>query len=57
MKKLPTKRAKTFNNMTSDSFTVTVSYNESTPHGLPPGLRDPLLAKFEVSGVADVIAK
>jgi hypothetical protein len=57
MKKLPTKRAKTFNNMTSDSFTVTISYNKSSPHGLPPGLKDPHLAKFEVSGVADAIAK
>jgi hypothetical protein len=56
-KRLPVKRAVTYSNVTSDSFSFTLAYNTSSPNGLPPGVSDPLLGVFEVSGVADAIQK
>jgi hypothetical protein len=57
LKRLPVKRAVTYSNATSDTFSFTLAYNTSSPNGLPPGVSDPLIGAFEVSGVADVIQK
>ena len=46
-KKLPVKRAVKYANLTGDGFDFTLSYNASGPHGLPPGVTDPLLARYK----------
>lgn len=44
-KKLPVKRALRWTNLTADPFTFTLAYNESSPHGLPPGVKDTLIGR------------
>lgn len=56
-KKLPIKRAIKYTNLTQDAFSFRLVYNESSPHGLPPGVTDPLLAEYTVSGVQDAVER
>nr|QBY35573.1 heat shock protein 70G [Dunaliella salina] len=59
MKKLPVRRLIHFNNLTQDPIRMSLLYNDSTPHGLPPAT-DPqssAIGTFEVSGINTVINK
>jgi hypothetical protein len=56
-KKLPIKRAIKYNNLTIDSFSFDLQYNTSGAHGLPPGVTDPKLAQYTVSGIKDAIKR
>eukprot|EP00879_Flechtneria_rotunda_P024057 GHRR01025481.1.p1 GENE.GHRR01025481.1~~GHRR01025481.1.p1 ORF type:complete len:539 (+),score=222.19 GHRR01025481.1:412-2028(+) len=56
-KKLPIKRAIKYSNLTIDGFSFDLHYNTSTVHGLPPGVEDPQLASFQVSGIQDAIKR
>ncbi|KAF5840430.1 Hsp70 protein-domain-containing protein [Dunaliella salina] len=59
MKKLPVRRLIHFNNLTQDPIRMSLLYNASTPHGLPPAT-DPqssAIGTFEVSGINTVINK
>jgi hypothetical protein len=56
-KKLPIKRAIKYTNLTQDAFSFRLRYNESSPHGLPLGVTDPLLAEYTVSGVQDAVER
>lgn len=56
-KKLPVKRSVSFTNLTADPIKFTLSYNESAPHGLPPGTKGAVLGEFEVTGIPTVISR
>eukprot|EP00775_Hariotina_reticulata_P013787 gene13787-13908_t len=56
-KKLPIKRAVKYNNLTIDGFSFELRYNSSTTHGLPPGVSDPLLAAYTVSGITSAVQR
>ena len=56
-KKLPIKRAVKYNNLTIDGFSFQLHYNTSGTHGLPPGVVDPKLAQYTVSGIKDAIKR
>lgn len=60
MKKLPVKRLVTFVNVTRSPIKISLAYNttSSLPHGgLPPGVDEPALAAFEISGVEKAIER
>ncbi len=54
---MPIKRAIKYNNLTIDSFSFDLHYNTSGSHGLPPGVTDPKLAEYTVSGIKDAIKR
>jgi hypoxia up-regulated 1 len=57
MKKLPIKRVVHLSNVTGSPIKISLSYNASTHHGLPPGVDEPKLAAFEISGVEKAIER
>jgi len=57
MKKLPIKRIVHLSNVTASPIRVSLSYNTSTHHGLPPGVDMPELASFEITGIEGVIER
>ena len=57
MKKLPIKRIVHLNNISASPIRISLSYNTSTHHGLPPGVDSPKLASFEVTGIEGVIER
>ena len=57
MKKLPIKRIVHLNNVSASPIRISLSYNTSTHHGLPPGVDSPELASFEVTGIEGVIER
>jgi hypoxia up-regulated 1 len=57
-KKLPVKRAVKFSNLTADGFSFRLAYNESAPHGLPPGhVGSLVIAEYSVSGIKAAIER
>lgn len=57
MKRLPIKRLVTFNGTTKDPIRFSIAYNTTTSSGLPPGVDDPHLASFEVTGINKAIER
>ncbi|GIL71901.1 hypothetical protein Vretimale_636 [Volvox reticuliferus] len=57
MKKLPNKRVVKLERLAGDPLRFSLAYNISTPHGLPPGVKTPELAEFEVTGIDGVIQR
>ncbi len=57
MKKLPNKRVVKLDNLAGDPLRFSLAYNQSTPHGLPPGVKTPELAEFEATGIDGVIQR
>ena len=57
MKKLPIKRVVHLNNVTASPIRMSLAYNTSTHHGLPPGVEAPELASFEVTGIEKAIER
>ena len=57
MKKLPIKRVVHFSNVSSDPIQISLEYNTTTPHGLPPGVSNSSLAAMEITGIDTVIAR
>jgi hypothetical protein len=51
------KRAVKYSNLTIDGFSFELRYNASGTHGLPPGVLDPKLAEYTVSGIKDAIKR
>jgi hypothetical protein len=51
------KRAVKYSNLTIDGFSFELRYNASGTHGLPPGVSDPKLATYSVSGIKDAIKR
>jgi hypoxia up-regulated 1 len=56
-KRLPARRAVKFHNLTTDGFSFSLRYNTSSPRGLPPGVSDPLLARYTVSGIRRAVER
>ncbi|GIL45761.1 hypothetical protein Vafri_2912 [Volvox africanus] len=57
MKKLPNKRVVKLERLAGDPLRFSLAYNISTPHSLPPGVKTPELAEFEVTGIDGVIQR
>jgi len=59
MKKLPVRRIVHFNDLTRDPIRLSLAYNTTTPHGVPPATdpQDPSIGHFEVTGIDTVISK
>ncbi|GLI64023.1 hypothetical protein VaNZ11_007184 [Volvox africanus] len=57
MKKLPNKRVVKLERLAGDPLRFSLAYNITTPHGLPPGIKTPELAEFEVTGIDGVIQR
>ncbi|GFR42342.1 hypothetical protein Agub_g3033, partial [Astrephomene gubernaculifera] len=57
MKKLPSKRLVKLERLAADPLRFSLAYNGSTPHGLPPGVREAALAEWEVTGVDEVVGR
>ncbi len=57
MKKLPSKRVVKLENVTADPLKFSIAYNGSTIHGLPPGVKSPELAAWEVTGIDAVVKR
>ena len=57
MKRLPIKRVVTFSNVSKDPIRFSIAYNSSTSSGLPPGVDEPHLASFEVTGINKAIER
>lgn len=55
MKRLPVTRVVHFRELQQDTVRFSLAYNASTPHRLPPGVTQPELGAWEVSGVSTVI--
>mmetsp|Transcript_27424 Transcript_27424/g.69745 ORF Transcript_27424/g.69745 Transcript_27424/m.69745 type:complete len:1029 (-) Transcript_27424:524-3610(-) len=56
-KKLPIKRVVHFANLTADPIRLSLAYNTSTPHALPPGAADAHMAQFNITGVETAIKR
>jgi hypothetical protein len=46
-----------YTNLTIDGFSFELRYNSSTTHGLPPGVTDPFLAGYTVSGISAAVQR
>ena len=57
LKKLPVKRVVHLANLTSDPVRLTLLYNTTTPHGLPPGARGAEMATFNITGIDTVMKR
>ena len=57
MKRLPAKRVVHLPNFTADPFSVSLQFNASDAHPLPPSIHSENYAVFEVSGNKDAVAK
>ena len=57
LRKIPTKRAIALHNITVDSFTVSLQYDNSAGAALPCCVRQEELGNFQVEGIQSVITK
>jgi hypoxia up-regulated 1 len=57
MKRLPIKRLVTFNGTTKDPIRFSIAYNTSASSGLPPGVDEPHLASYEITGINKAIER